>query len=273
MYDFSLKNSKDAVIDLVNNSYFDLVKIDGLTEYKKVSYSSSSPFIPGSIVYGDHVDPRDISIFIKPKFTDKTSVEICFRYISEFLAGSKSIKLIWKKNNLYNCEIEGIVESISSNRFTKDVQCKISLNCPYPFFKNTIVRRSYIYPGDEEAEVDPCSYLGDDPIGGTFSLLFRGSIDSLTIFNDTTNEHLTVNDIVGRSIGSSGWDMVNICTEYRKESIDMNTQTDLISNFDFTSDWIKIIPGDNYFHFEIESSLEYELFRRYIYFDYYEVFI
>ena len=243
MYSYKLINQDEEELDLSSNSLFDLVSITGLTEYKRTIYSSSPGTISGSYINGSHVEPREISITLKPKFIDTTSVDLCSDAVNRFLTKTEYIVFEWTKNENTTWTIDGMIEAISDPRFEKDCLIHIDITCPYPFFKSTAIKSHglYVYP-DEPLSV---TNNGNDPIGCRLRFRVREyPILSITFSNLSTGKHLTLENITKETSASSN--LIVIETTKGKESVINHTaDKDLISSFDFSSDWIQLKCGIN----------------------------
>lgn len=243
------------VLNLSENQYFDLVKIEGLTEYKKTIYSSLVPHRPGSINTGHHIDPRDITITLKPVFNSISSIDDCYNQVCFFLAKANgNVIFEWKKGTeLKKYHINAILDSISNPRFEKDCTITINLVCPYPFFEDTTTYQTRFYDGFYTRYIDN---YGHDEIGGIFKVPISSDITKLEIENQTTGSKMileNLENVSGLQVGE-----IDITTIVGKESIkDYTTQADLISCFDFTSDWLKIVPGTNIVSISITADDSY----------------
>lgn len=244
MYIFKLI-AESETMNLTSNNLFDLVEISGLTEFKRTIYSSSSGALPGEMINGSHIEPRNISIKIKPKYVDSTSVDICSSEVISFLSKSNTISLQWIKSNSFSMTINGTVESISDPRFDKDSMIYIDMVCPYPFFISDELKGGQLLEGETEYYERTIVNNGNSSVGCIIDFwVYSDVVSQFIIENTTTGEILSVSNIVKET--SSSRDKIEICTIPGKEYIiNIDSGSDLFSSFDPTSEWINVKSGSN----------------------------
>ena len=254
-YAILIDNTSSGRLNLNSNDYFDLIRIDGITDYKKTNYLSPLSNSPGSIWSGSHIEPRDIRIIGKMKQipvidgSNEVGIEYSLNQLIAFL--TKKEDIIFEKNvrwgntdHLYT--IHGNIESISSDRYDSDVQCEININCPYPYFLAQRLGITLNYSSQLEKFRGTTSNESITEVGCIITVVITGSVSGLTIENETTGKIMSLNAITYTE-DQSGTNTIVIDTRRGKESvINQTTGEDITSIIDFSQDYITLAVGRNY---------------------------
>lgn len=135
MFSLDYVTERGQAFPLVNNSYFDITNIDGLTWANASLSSVVVSGIDGDFVNNAQAQPRGMVFDLRIK--DYVNVEDAKRHILNYIKLKQKCKLRWTQN-LRTVQIEGIVQSVNMPRFTHGVTMQISIYCPRAFWEDIV---------------------------------------------------------------------------------------------------------------------------------------
>lgn len=165
MYEFKVKNDKGEVTNLSTSPKYEIYKITGLQPPAASINSSSNATTDGSTVNSVRVGTRNIVIYIELG----GDIEESRLELYKIFPIKKNVTLYYK-NGRRDVYIEGRVEVIECDQFTKKQIAQISILCPQPYFK---------------AAEDLVSYFSD--ISALFSFPFSLAAEGVELSSITRN--------------------------------------------------------------------------------------
>ena len=199
----------------------------------------------------------------------------------KYFPSKKKITLVIKTDNR-QVETEGYVESNVPNIFSPEEETQISILCPDPNFYG-IGDESTIFSGVQPLFEFPFSneslnrnliefsrimldtratlwYNGDSDTGILITIHALNSADNITIWNNDTYEHITidtkrVSQISGTSFGR-GDDIIISTTKGHKyiQLLQNGQYYNIISAINKDADWFQLTNGANVFTFTAETG-------------------
>jgi hypothetical protein len=180
---------------------------------------------------------------------------------------------------------EGYVESNDATIFSKTAGCKISVLCPYPYFKmgyghpDTVtfsgVDAAFEFPFSNESTSDKLIefgivqmnsagnllYTGDSDVGIVITVHALGPINDVRIYNTLTHEKMIfdmtkVKTMTGTAFGAG--DELVISTVKNDKYVRMlrgGVYTDVLRCLDLSSDWFTVTKGDNAFSYTVDTDI------------------
>ena len=117
-----------------------ILHIDGLNPVNASVNTVPYGSIDGSSHIGDTVTNRNIVLTLKsnPDWVLYTPAALR-RLIYSYFMPKRPVKLIFESDDIVDVEISGIVESVSPNIFSKDLEIQVSIVCSKPHFSSTVL--------------------------------------------------------------------------------------------------------------------------------------
>lgn len=147
-------NTRGGVLSLVNNKYFYISDIDGMTAADASLSSNTVGGMDGDTVTSTQAQPRGIVIdlTIRPN----VDVEEAKRAILDVVKLKQRGALLWTQSGR-TWTISGIVEAAEMPRFNNNVTMQIALHCEQPFWEDI----EYIV--EQISEAVSLHYFTDSP--------------------------------------------------------------------------------------------------------------
>ena len=138
MFTLDFISARGSLMPLVNNEYFNLAGVDGLTSTNISVASSAIPAMDGDSVNNVQAQPRPIVLYLESK--NGKSVEAVKRYVTSYVKPKLPGTLRWKYNGR-EIEIAGIVQAMEMPRFSQKCVMQITLYCSEPYWADL----NYLY--------------------------------------------------------------------------------------------------------------------------------
>lgn len=129
MFKFSVQNDKGEVLELTDSPNYNVTQITGLTPAGCTINTAAVAGMDGETFNSARINKRNITITIIPEYPIEQNRNLLYRYFPE----KKKIRLFYE-NDTRNVYIDGYVESMESDLFTKRQSYQISVLCPNPYF-------------------------------------------------------------------------------------------------------------------------------------------
>jgi hypothetical protein len=121
--------------DLAETDLIQVRNIEGLDPVKAGVSTSPYGSIDGDSVTGTSVPSRNIVLTLHPNPDWKVwTPEALRRLIYSYFMPKLSTRLVFYSNDMPPVEIYGVVEDVSANSFSKDLEYTVSIICPDPYF-------------------------------------------------------------------------------------------------------------------------------------------
>lgn len=264
MFEFSVQNDKGEILELTENPNYNVTQITGLTPAGCTINTAAVAGMDGEAFNSVRINKRNIMITIIPEHPIEQNRNLLYRYFPE----KKKIRLFYE-NDTRSVYIDGYVESMESDLFTKKQSYQISILCPDPFFVDTketgafscapvvpLLEFPYSAEEMEMSEIATGGFMlnnpGTVPSGALFHVSITAPTESLTIYTDSgflgIKEHL------------EAFDNVYIQTTTKEKAIWLErggTVTNLLPKRISDMTWAQVEPGTNHYHVEVDTPTGY----------------
>ena len=264
MFTLIAENKYGQQLELTHNSAYVIESIDGLDPPDAQINTTKNANDDGSVYNSSYVDNRVITITLAINGPAEANRINLYKYFK-----SKTSVRLYYSNGTRDVYIDGYVQRMPVNFFSKKQIVQITIFCPKPFFKGVVdkivdfssINPLFEFPFSIEEPI-PFSELlvdqekniinnGDVETGALFVLKARGGVTNPSIFNVETNEYFTLN------ISMAEGDEIQINTKKKEKSvikISNGVTTNIVGNLKNGSTWLQLIPGDNLFMTSAETS-------------------
>lgn len=245
-------------IDFFDNTFVQLVNVDGLTGVSADISASTTPSMDGDRVNNVQAQPRGIVLDLLVK--DTASVEDAKRFVLQAIKPKQRgrLRMIQPDRSI---EIVGIVESIEMPRFSQSVMMQVSLYCSQPFWSDieaVIVQIARVldlhcFPLDVGGLAFPAAGVplgeydlnmtrtytndGDAACGMIISIIALGDVLNPTIYK-SDGSFIGVNDSM------TAGDEIVISTVHGEKSITKNG-VNILNKIKSGSTFLQLDTGDN----------------------------
>lgn len=268
MFEFIAENEKGERINLTNSDNYSIDRIEGLDPPDNTINMSKIPGFDGEQYNSSSANKRQIVLYIDilpPVEENRLNLYKIFK-------GKRKVKLYYKNNSL-DVYIEGRVETVNVNHFTKQQQLQIPILCPEPYFKNieemvlnmSLIEPKFEFPFDitsegqifsEQSQLTEINVmnLGTVDTGMTMVLRARGIVKNPKIYNRETAEYFGLN--FEMQVG----DVITVNTQRGSKSIKLlreGTEYNLFNYLMSGSTFLNLSVGDNLFVYEAEEGTTY----------------
>lgn len=265
MFELKVENMVGDILTLTQNeSKYQVIGVDGLNPPNAMINSSPVVGRDGSKFKFSKLEERNLVITLKINGNVEKNRLNLYRYFK-----SKRYHKIYYKNGTLDVYIEGYVETIENNLFTRDQTMQVSIVCHDPYFKSvddivtdiSQVLGAFTFPFAIEEPV-PFSYLeknriinivndGEDDTGLSITIKATGNVSNPRIYNDVTGEFF------GFDMDLIAGDLVTINTNRGEKSIILmrnGENHNIISTVTRNSTWLALAIGDNQFTYGTETG-------------------
>ena len=292
---------KSLTLELANPEGTGLVirSIDGLGPPKASVNMSEVAMMDGSLYNSARVGSRNIVITLSYKPTPPTTVESLRQMTYRYFPIKKQVTLRLLTGNR-EVEIDGYVESNTPNVFSSDSTTQISVVCEDAYFRSAgdsglavteffSVEPRFEFPFGNESTVSSLLemsdvvngverqvlYEGDAEVGMELILRATGAVGTVTIFNVSAQQSLTIDSAKLAAIAGSGiqaLDEIFISTRQGAKGMWLlrgGVYTNILNSLGPNPSWLTLSQGENVLAysatsgvgnlwFEIRSTVLYE---------------
>ena len=256
MYTLVVKNKYGQELELTHNNAYAITSIEGLDPPDATINTTKNANTDGSEFNSSYLDNRQIIITMAINSPAESNRINLYRFFK-----SKMPVTLFYKNSSRNVYITGYVKKPTIEFFNKKQIAQIVIDCLNPYFINlknneetiSSIVAQFEFPfavaadGVELSTIteDPVEALnvGDDETGAKFTIHATGTIENPTLYNETTNEQMTINVTL-----TDGEELV-INTETRNKSAIIvkpdGTTVNVVGLINPGSTWLKLVPGVN----------------------------
>lgn len=268
MYSLIVEKQNGEQLELTNNEVnWQIAEIEGLAPSDGDITTKELANWDGSVYVDSRVESRDITIEIYLN----NDIENNRLKLYEYFKPSKYVKLYFETNNR-SVYINGYTEKISLNHFVKHQVMKVTIQCPNPFFIDTMEYKTELsntmggfyfpfsidsvgieFTSYEEERKVPVYNYGEISTGARFILTFNGDVTNPTIYNRDTGEYIRLINTFSKG------DEVEINTIKGSRTVSkINTEetTNLISILDINTTWIQFESGRSYFSLKADKGVD-----------------
>lgn len=226
--------------------------IDGLNPVKASVNTSPFGSVDGEAFVGSSVLSRNIVITVCPNPDWKTwTYESLRRLLYQYFMPKRAVRLVFYSDDMVPVEINGIVEDVSVNQFSKDPELLVSIICPYPYFTAldpTVVAGQSIRAG---GVITPINYKGNVESGLYVEVTYTSGVNPGSVGIQVGDPTLTHANVILANIitPTKYFELSSVPLEkyVRGVATDTGLITNMLSNIQIGSSWPILLPGDNDF--------------------------
>lgn len=258
-----------SIIDMLNNEYFHLQHVDGMTDVASDIASSATPSMDGDRINNIQTQPRALVLDLQIK--KSANVEDAKRFILRTIKPKQDGKLVLNHNGR-TTELSGVVEAISMPRFTDDVVMQVSMYCSSPYwqdvenvlFEISRVIDMHCFPLDVGGLAFPVEGVvmgeydmnmtrtytndGDDDCGMIITIVAVGDVLNPTIYKSDGS-------YIGVNTSMVAGDEIVINTNRGEKSITKNG-ANILSKIKRGSSFIQLDTGNNELTIDSDGNTE-----------------
>lgn len=247
-----------SMIDLLNNPYFHLMEVDGMTGIASEITAATTPGMDGDKVNSIRAQPRTVVLDLRIKHS--ANVEEAKRYILQTVKPKQKGRLILHQDGR-DVEIAGVVDEISMPRFAQDVTMQVSLYCSAPYWQdveNVVIEISRVLDAHYfPIEVGGLAFPVDGVVMGVFDINMTrtytndgdaecGMVITIIALGDVINPRIYKSDgsFIGVNDSMVVGDEIVINTNRGEKGITKNG-VNILNKITPGSTFIQLDTGDN----------------------------
>lgn len=249
----SWRSAPTLLLDVDGRPETDLIQIrniDGLDPVKASVSTSPRGSVDGVTYTGSDVPARNLVLTIhpNPNWLDWT-YEKLRRLIYQYFMPKREIRLVFLSDDLVPVEISGIVESVSTNLFSKDPEFFVSIICPDPYFTAvdpTVVTGQTIRPGGVTTVV-PYDGSIEGPV--VVKVTYTSGANPTTIGIQLGNPEIIHFDVAAGVNSILYFELSSVPMHKYVQNVNIGTGVidNLLTDVVQGSSWPTLQPGDNEF--------------------------
>lgn len=240
----------------------DLIQVTNITGLDPVKAAvSTSPFgsVDGSAYTGSSVQSRNIVLTLRPNPNwDDYTYEALRRLLYSYFMPKRPTRLIFYSDDLIPVKIDGIVESVEVNLFSKDPELQVSIVCPDPYFialNPEVITGQSVRPGGVIATID---YDGTVEAGLYVKVTHVSTPAPTYIGIQVGDPAVTYANVVATVSSSLYFELSSIPMQKYVQNVDLNTGViiNLLSKIQQGSQWPLLQPGENDFSIITDAGVQ-----------------
>lgn len=265
MYSLKVENNRGEALSLTGNKNYTVYKIEGLNPPQAAINSSVNTTVDGSTINSVRVENRNIVIYVSIEGEIEKNRINLYKYFPV-----KKTVTLYFSNGSRNVLIEGVVEVIECDLFTKKQVAQISIICPKPYFKAveclianfSDVSNLFEFPfsiAESGVEISAVTTnirksivnAGDVETGVIIELFSTGTVVNPVIYNVFSRTYMKLNITMQPS------DRIIINTYVGEKAIKLTRAgvvTNVIGHMVKDSTWLTLDAGDNVFSYDCDSG-------------------
>lgn len=266
MYSLQVENNKGEVLNLSSNPNYQVYKITGLNPPAVNISQSDNTTMDGGTINNVRVGSRNLVIYATIEGDIETNRINLYKYFPP-----KKTVTVYFSNDTRDVYIQGTVERIECDQFSKKQVAQISIICPKPYFKavDTLVtsfsdiNSLFEFPFSiTEAGIEFSNIIsnirktiintGDTETGIIIELFATGgSVVNPVIYDVFSKTFIKLNFTLLQS------DLITINTNQGEKSITLTRNgvtTNAMGYMSQDSSWLQLGAGDNVFTYSCDSG-------------------
>ncbi len=255
-----------------------ITDITGLATLDATINASEVATNDGTVYNSARVQPRSITITLKPLWTESGTIEEHRRLIYKYFPVKKPLTLTIATEDR-TVQTTAYVENTDTTIFSNFETGQITLYCPDPYFEN-IYSETLLFSGIISAFEFPfggtdtatpsttnnlemskisndtireITYTGDIETGMEINIHAVGEVSDIIIYNLSTNESMGIKGDL------QALDDIVICTVRNKKTARLlrhGIYTNILNKLSKDSDWFELQKGDNIIAYTAEKGVE-----------------
>ena len=265
MINWKIENHRGDILKHDGVEDFVVTKITGLNPPGANINTSANTTTDGSKINSVRLGNRNIVIYI----TINNDVEKTRIRLYQYFAVKKKLRLFFK-NGTRNVFIDGYVEKVECDLFTKKQDMQISIVCNNPYFKSleeiacvfSDTQAGFEFPFDIQKEGIEFSTIipsqrksvmneGEAETGLTIEIYARGTVINPILYDVGKRTNMKINFTMKAS------DKIVINTSVGEKSIILirgGVSSNAMGYLDNGSSWLNIEPGENIFTYHSDEG-------------------
>ena len=267
MYSLKIENTNGEIFELTHDfSDYYVTKVEGLTPPATTINTAKAGIIDGTFFNSASVEERNIVISLTINGDIEANRQKLYRIFPR-----KTACTVYFKNANRDVKIQGYVETIESDLFSKREKAQISIICPRPYFEDlatiyaelaaTLSMFEFPFAIEEDNPI-PFSEATDYPIaeimnegdaeaGCIISIEVNDTIQGIKIINTSTQQFFYLDSAF------VDHDKITISTISGQMGVTRErggTKTNILNYVGANSTWLRLAPGVNYFTYTIDDG-------------------
>lgn len=267
MYSLKIENTNGEIFELTHDfgNYY-VTDVSGLTPPATTINTAKAGIIDGTFFNSASVEERNIVISLTINGDIEANRQKLYRIFPR-----KTACTVYFKNANRDVKIQGYVETIEADLFSKREKAQISIICPRPYFEDlatiyaelTATLAMFEFPfAIEEDHPIPFSEATDYPIaeivnegdaeaGCIISIEVNDTIQGIKIINTSTQQFFYLDSAF------VDHDKITISTISGQMGVTRErggTKTNILNYVGANSTWLRLAPGVNYFTYTIDDG-------------------
>jgi hypothetical protein len=267
MYTLKIENTNGEIFELTHDfSNYYVTDVSGLTPPATTINTAKAGIIDGTFFNSASVEERNIDISLTINGDIEANRQKLYRIFPR-----KTACTVYFKNANRDVKIQGYVETIEADLFSKREKAQISIICPRPYFEDlatiyaelTATLAMFEFPfAIEEDNPIPFSEATDYPIaeimnegdaeaGCIISVEVNDTIQGIKIINTSTQQFFYLDSAF------VDHDKITISTISGQMGVTRErggTKTNILNYVGANSTWLRLAPGVNYFTYTIDDG-------------------
>lgn len=267
MYSLKIENTNGEIFELTHDfSNYYVTDVSGLTPPATTINTAKAGIIDGTFFNSASVEERNIVISLTINGDIEANRQKLYRIFPR-----KTACTVYFKNANRDVKIQGYVETIEADLFSKREKAQISIICPRPYFEDlatiyaelTATLAMFEFPfAIEEDDPIPFSEATDYPIaeivnegdaeaGCIISIEVNDTIQGIKIINTSTQQFFYLDSAF------VDHDKITISTISGQMGVTRErggTKTNILNYVGANSTWLRLAPGANYFTYTIDDG-------------------
>ena len=267
MYSLKIENTNGEIFELTHDfgNYY-VTDVSGLTPPATTINTAKAGIIDGTFFNSASVEERNIVISLTINGDIEANRQKLYRIFPR-----KTACTVYFKNANRDVKIQGYVETIEADLFSKREKAQISIICPRPYFEDlatiyaelaaTIAMFEFPFAIEEDNPI-PFSEATDYPIaeimnegdaeaGCIISIEVNDTIQGIKIINTSTQQFFHLDSAF------VDHDKITISTISGQMGVTRErggTKTNILNYVGANSTWLRLAPGVNYFTYTIDDG-------------------
>lgn len=267
MYSLKIENTNGEIFELTHDfSNYYVTDVSGLTPPATTINTAKAGIIDGTFFNSASVEERNIVISLTINGDIEANRQKLYRIFPR-----KTACTVYFKNANRDVKIQGYVETIESDLFSKREKAQISIICPRPYFEDlatiyaelaaTLSLFEFPFAIEEDNPI-PFSEATDYPIaeimnegdaeaGCIISIEVNDTIQGIKIINTSTQQFFYLDSAF------VDHDKITISTISGQMGVTRErggTKTNILNYVGANSTWLRLAPGVNYFTYTIDDG-------------------
>lgn len=267
MYTLKIENTNGEIFELTHDfSNYYVTDVSGLTPPATTINTAKAGIIDGTFFNSASVEERNIVISLTINGDIEANRQKLYRIFPR-----KTACTVYFKNANRDVKIQGYVETIESDLFSKREKAQISIICPRPYFEDlatiyaelaaTLSMFEFPFAIEEDNPI-PFSEATDYPIaeimnegdaeaGCIISIEVNDTIQGIKIINTSTQQFFYLDSAF------VDHDKITISTISGQMGVTRErggTKTNILNYVGANSTWLRLAPGVNYFTYTIDDG-------------------